>query len=168
MTEEALAAPAPAPAPVPTEAAEAAPAKVAAVETKAAAEEEHAGAAPKTADDEAAAKAAPTTAPDETQEVAAAADAGGDEGLDEKKDPPPADSVISARLRELLEETDLEKTSGERDREFRMDRKQEEGRRRRRAKAESFCWLRAPLSLSLFALLSPFVARELEETSKVS
>ena len=45
MTEEALAAPAPAPAPVPTEAAEAAPAKVAAVETKAAAEEEHAGAA---------------------------------------------------------------------------------------------------------------------------
>ena len=120
MTEEALAAPAPAPAPVPTEAAEAAPAKVAAVETKAAAEEEHAGAAPKTADDEAAAKAAPTTAPDETQEVAAAADAGGDEGLDEKKDPPPADSVISARLRELLEETDLEKTSGERERRERQ------------------------------------------------
>ena len=140
---------APAPAPAPAEAVEAAPTKAAA-ELKA--EVEHAGAAPKTADDDAAAKAAPatTTAPVQTQE--AAADAGGDEG-GAKKDPPPADSVISARLRELLEETDLEKTSGERERTRNFDWiKSHRGgvERSERDDDEQVCWLaRRSLSLAL-------------------
>ena len=141
MTEEALAAPAPAP--VSAKAAEAAPAK--AVEPKT--EQEDAGAAPKTADDGAGAAvtaAAPTTAPVQTQE-AAAGDAAADKG------PPPADSVIAARLRELLEETDLEKTSGEREREEEGKKSERiieatEGRRRQRAQ-------KADWSLALRSLL---------------
>lgn len=91
--------------PAPAPAAEAAPAK--AVEPKT--EAKDAGAAPKTAssgDGAAPTTAAPTLAPAPVQTQEAAADA--------EKGPPPADSVLSARLRELLEETDLEKTSGER------------------------------------------------------
>lgn len=154
MTEEALAAPAPAPAPAPAEAAEAVvPAKAAAVETKTE-EEEHAGAAPKTADDavKAPAPAMTTTteAPVKTEEEAA----GGDEGGDAKKDPPPADSVISARLREMLEVTDLETTSGE-NKEFRMDQKSSR-EREGRTTTSRFCWLALPsLSLCLCCFVPP-------------
>lgn len=157
MTEEALAAPAPAP--VSAEALEAAPAKV--VEPKT--EQEDAGAAPKTADDGAGAAvtaAVPTTAPVQTQEAAAGDDAA-------EKGPPPADSVIAARLRELLEETDLEKTSGERERRRRikvqMDHLSDRGTTTRTSKKKSKLFARAPLSVDA---LSPFVASELEETAQ--
>lgn len=152
MTEEALAAPA-APAPAPAEAAEAAPAKTEA-KTEEGGDAGAAAAAPKTAGADAAAPAAPTTAPIQTQEAAAAAGDADAEAEAAKKDPAPADSVISARLRELLEETDLEKTSGERERnrdrfrgEWDAGGAGDEPRRERRAD----CSLRR--ALSLFSLV---------------